>query len=71
MNGATRPRFRVSVHRAKGGYIARVLNLPGCIARGASEVEAVENARINIRAYLWIAQALSNDAATVTIEITA
>ena len=55
MNAAVRPRFRVAVHRAKGGYIARVLDLPGCIARGASEVEAVENARVNIRAYLWIA----------------
>ena len=71
MNPAIRPRFRVAVHRARGGYIARVLNLPGCIARGASEVEAVENARVNIRAYLWIAQALSNDPATVTLEITA
>ena len=71
MNPAIRPRFRVAVHRSSGGYIARVLNLPGCIARGTSEVEAVENARINIRAYLWIAHALANDPATVTIEITA
>ncbi len=71
MNAALRPRFRIAIHRAKGGYFARVMNLPGCIARGATEVEAVENARTNIRAYLWIAQALAEDQATVTVEITA
>jgi len=66
-----RPRFRIAVHRAKGGYFARVLNLPGCIARGATEVEAVENARTNIRAYLLIAHALADDQATVMLEISA
>jgi predicted RNase H-like HicB family nuclease len=64
-------RFRIAVHRAKGGYFARVLNLPGCIARGTTEVEAIENARTNIRAYLWVAQALAGDQATVMLEITA
>jgi predicted RNase H-like HicB family nuclease len=71
MNAPARQRFRIAVHRARGGYFARVLNLPGCIARGATEVEAVENARLNIRAYLWIAQALAENQATVMLEITA
>ncbi len=71
MDATAKPRFRIAVHRAKGGYFARVLNLPGCIARGATEVEAVENARTNIRAYLWISQALAGDQATVMLEITA
>lgn len=70
MDPRARPRFRIAVHRAKGSYFARVLNLPGCIARGATEVEAIENARMNIRAYLWIAQALAEDQATVMLEIT-
>ena len=68
---AAAARYRIAVHRAKGGYFARVLNLPGCIARGASEVEAIENARTNIRAYLCLAQALAGDEATVTLEISA
>ena len=71
MNSAPTSRYRIAVHRARGGYFARVLDLPGCIARGATEVEAVENARTNIRAYLWIAQALAGDQATVMLDITA
>jgi predicted RNase H-like HicB family nuclease len=67
----TTPRFRIAVHRAKGCYFAQVVDLPGCIVRGASEVEAVENARSAIRAYLWIVQALAGDHATVQLEISA
>ena len=64
-------RYRIAVHRAMGCYVAAVLDLPGCLARGASEVEAVENARAAIRAYLVAAQALAENAATVRLEITA
>jgi predicted RNase H-like HicB family nuclease len=48
-----------------------VIDLPGCVARGASEVEAIENARAAIRAYTWAAQVLAGDPATVELEITA
>jgi predicted RNase H-like HicB family nuclease len=65
------PRYRIAVHRLMGCYFARVVQLPGCVCRGATEVEAVENARAAIRAYLWIAQALSRDEARVEIEISA
>ena len=71
MDSVAAARYRIALHRAKGGYFARVLDLPGCIARGATEVEAVENARTNIRAYVWIAQLLAQDEATVTLEIAA
>jgi predicted RNase H-like HicB family nuclease len=64
-------RYRIAIHRARGCYFARVIDLPGCISRGATEVEAVENARNAIRAFLWIAQALSADQATVELEISA
>ncbi len=64
-------RYRVAVHRAMGCYFARVLDLPGCVCRGATEVEAIENARAAIRAYHWIAQALAGDDATVELEIRA
>jgi predicted RNase H-like HicB family nuclease len=63
--------YRIAIHRAKGCYFAQVLNLPGCVARGASEVEAVENARATIRAYLWAAQVLAGDDPTVHLEISA
>lgn len=64
-------RFRISIHRVQGCYLARVMDLPGCYSRGASEVEALENARSAIRAYLWLAQALAGDPATVQIDINA
>jgi predicted RNase H-like HicB family nuclease len=62
-------RFRVAIHRAKGCYFAQVTDLPGCFSRGASEVEALENARTAIRAYLWLGEALAGEAATVQLEI--
>jgi predicted RNase H-like HicB family nuclease len=71
MNLSCPIRFNIALHRTRGGYLARVLNLPGCIARGATEVEAIENARTNIRAYLCVAHALADDEATVMLEITA
>ena len=64
-------RYRVAIHRAKGCYFAQVIDLPGCFSRGATEVEALENARSAIRAYLWVVQALAGDAATVQLEISA
>ena len=64
-------RYRITLHRAGGCYFARVVDLPGCFSRGATEVEAVENARSAIRAYLWFAQALAEAGATVQLEISA
>ena len=68
---AANARFRVAIHRVHGAYFAHVTDLPGCFSRGASEVEAVENARNAIRAYLWLARALADESATVQIEICA
>jgi predicted RNase H-like HicB family nuclease len=64
-------RYCVAVHRAMGGYVATVSDLPGCHARGASEVEAVENARAAIRAWRATAAAVAQSAATVRLEIVA
>jgi predicted RNase H-like HicB family nuclease len=63
------PRFRIALHRAKGCYFACVVDLPGCYSRGASEVEALENARAAIRSWLWIRQVLANDSATLELEL--
>jgi predicted RNase H-like HicB family nuclease len=65
------PRFRIAIHRVRGSYFARVVDLPGCTSRGQSEVEALENARGAIRAYLLLLQAVADDTATVQLEITA
>jgi predicted RNase H-like HicB family nuclease len=73
MDGFPSPdaRYRVSLHRTRGCWFARVAELPGCVARGASQVEAVENARAMIRAYAWLAEALANEPAAVVLEIRA
>jgi len=65
------PRFRIAIHRAKGCYFALALGLPGCVAKGATEVEALENLRATIRAGLAITRYLEDDPATVEIEINA
>ena len=61
--------FRVALHRAMGCYVARVLELPGCVCRGDTEVEAVERARVSIRTYLQVTRALEGDPATVHVQI--
>jgi predicted RNase H-like HicB family nuclease len=68
---ASSARYTVRIHRAHGSYFARVLELPGCVSRGATEVEAVENVRAAIRACLWVAQLSASDPATVELEIRA
>jgi len=69
MDSTAQARYRVELHRARGCYFARVLEIPGCIARGATEVEAVENARGAIQFHLWVAKVLSEGRATVQVEI--
>jgi hypothetical protein len=64
-------RYRIAVHRARGAYFARVIDIPGCVARGRSEVEAVENARAAIRTLQWISDVLACDTACVRLEIRA
>ena len=71
MSTLERPRYRIAIHRARGGYFARVIDLPGCVSRGESEVEALENARVAIRAFVWVAQILASDKASVELEISA
>jgi predicted RNase H-like HicB family nuclease len=68
---AANARFHIAIHRIRGSYFAHVTDLPGCFSRGVSEVEALENARDAIRAYMWLVQALADDKATVQLEINA
>jgi hypothetical protein len=68
---AAQARYRIAIYRACGCYFVQVIDLPGCFSRGATEVEAVENARSAIRAYRWIAQALAGESATLQLQISA
>jgi predicted RNase H-like HicB family nuclease len=63
------PSYRIAVYRAKGCYFALAVGLPGCIARGETEVEAVENARGSIRTFLAISRVLAERAAAVEVEV--
>ena len=71
MDSPATARFRIALHRWRGSYFARVVDIPGCVSKGASEVEAVENARAAIRAYIRIAQVLADERVTVELEISA
>lgn len=62
-------RFRVALRRAKGGYVASVVELPGCSSRGSTEVEAVECARAAIRSHLALLEAIAGEAVLVELEI--
>jgi predicted RNase H-like HicB family nuclease len=62
-------RYRLSLHRVKGCYLATVTEFPGCVGRGESEVEAVENARIALRTWLGIVHALACATALVELDI--
>jgi predicted RNase H-like HicB family nuclease len=64
-------RFRIALHRWRGGYIACAIDLPGCLSHGDTEVEAVESLRACIRAYLRVVNALQSERATVELEISA
>ena len=64
-------RFVVAIHKTPAGYYARVVNVPGCIAKGESEVEAIENVRKAIRAFIAVARLVNQGKARVSLEISA
>jgi predicted RNase H-like HicB family nuclease len=64
-------RYLVAIHHTPRGCYARVQNLPGCIARGASEGEALENLRETLRAYLAVARLMGQEEPRVRVEISA
>ena len=64
-------RFVVAIHRTPKGCYAQVVNLPGCFARGATEVEALENVRAMIGTFVSVAQLIARDKPRVSLEISA
>jgi len=71
MSADSPSRYVVAIHRTPGGYFARVMSLPGCIARGATEVEALENAREMIRLHAALARLAAAERPRVSLEISA
>jgi len=71
MNPCPPSRYCVALHRAPGCYFARVVELPGCMSRGRTEVEAVENARAAIRAHLRAVELLASEPVSLMLEISA
>ena len=71
MDTTQAPRYRISVHRVAGCYIAATPCLPGCSSRGATAVEAIENVRAAVRGYRMLAQVLAGERAVVELEISA
>jgi predicted RNase H-like HicB family nuclease len=62
-------RFVVAIHKTPAGYYARALDVPGCIAKGGSEVEALENVRLAIRTFLVVTSLVEQHQARVRLEI--
>ena len=64
-------RFVVAIHRTPQGCYAQVVNLPGCFAKGSSEVEALENARAMIPAFMALTRLVAQSKPRVRLEISA
>jgi predicted RNase H-like HicB family nuclease len=64
-------RFVVAIHHTPRGCYAQVVNLPGCFARGATEVEALENVRGMIRTFITVAHLMARDEPRIRVEISA
>lgn len=71
MNNAPNGRYRIALHRTRRGYFAVSLDIPGCVCSGATEVEAVENARASIRSYLRLTRLFASQRPAVELEISA
>jgi predicted RNase H-like HicB family nuclease len=64
-------RFVVAIHCTPQAFYAQVVNLPGCFAKGASEIEALENARAMIPAFVALTRLVARSEPRVRLEISA
>ena len=53
--------YAVRLEKSDEGYSVWVPGLPGCASQGATELEALENIRDALRAYLDVAEELAAD----------
>ncbi len=62
-------KYRVNLKKTEEGYSVWVPGLPGCWSQGKSEVEALENVKDAINAYLETVDKLTVDKETRYVEI--
>ena len=61
--------YRVALHQSEEGFAVSVPGLPGCWAQGATEGEAIENAKDAIRDYLAVVDELLRSEQVREIEV--
>jgi len=49
-------RYRIALQRSEEGYAVSVPGLPGCWSQGATEAEAIANAKDAIREFLEVVE---------------
>lgn len=63
--------YHVSLKRQRGeGFIARCIELPGCLSEGKTEAEAIKNVQDAIRLYLEDVHAEAKEKKAKLIQVT-
>jgi predicted RNase H-like HicB family nuclease len=62
-------RYRIALHQSEEGFAVSVPGLPGCWSQGATESEAIENAKHAIRDYLAVVNELLRSERVHEIEV--
>lgn len=63
--------YHVALKRQRGeGFIARCIELPGCLTEGKTEAEALKNAQDAIRLYLQDVEAEAKQKKARVVQVT-
>ncbi len=63
--------YHVSLKRQRGeGFVARCIELPGCLTEGRTEAEALKNVQEAIRLYLQDVEAEAKDKKARLVQVT-
>jgi len=63
--------YHVSLTRQKGeGFVARCIELPGCLSEGKTEAEAIKNVQDAIRLYLEDVHAEAKEKRAKLVQVT-
>lgn len=61
--------YRIALHQSEEGFAVSVPGLPGCWSQGATEAEAIENAKHAIHDYLAVVDELLRSEQVREIEV--
>ena len=63
--------YRISLTRQRGeGFVARCLELPGCLSEGKTEAEALKNIQDAIKLYLEDVEAEAKEKKAKLVQVT-